>query len=1070
MSNDPLGCKPCYCSLHSSECELDMSALAIAANKPGNSLVEADKVIINCPADQQPCSACLQKDRQHIRVECNGTSDGILPCMCVKDPNQCQYCPTGWRSPQKDPRSEICTCPPQYVGKSCENCADGFRLDPPNGLPTDRCVACTCNNHSTVCHPKTGQCECQHNTGGLFCDRCADGYYGNALAQVGSSAACKPCPCPSGAKCEEVFWQDRGIEVLCTDCPDNRAGARCERCSENYYGDPTKGVPCKPCDCSNNVDPREFGNCDGITGECLKCIFGTTGKRCEQCLPGYRRNFKPANETTPRAMNDTTGLMVPARGCSPCYCDPVGTLASYGPKGIAVCNPETGQCPCKPGVGGLRCEQCYQGFYGFHTGQGCKPCDCDSIGAISEACDDRTGRCTCRPHVTGRQCDQCMAGHFNLTSALGCQDCQCHPYGAKDKQCDAGGQCQCKPFAVGEKCDQCQENHYSLEAGCLPCPACYNLVQARVAKLWGMLESVFGPLRPDSKPESQPTPDDKDLYAEVKKLNDTIIALYRRVLKIGDKSSVVNPDQLLKTVEALAQQVDKVKLDLDETRKQGSVCASTTKLDADMDKLKKEITERLPILLSEDLQKIINKLKKSTESYQPDVALTNEANGVDALASRLSKQQHHLREISGTIGRLIDNATKQVTESEEAVMNSKKLLQISEQKADLIAQKHTEHTRKIEATNELLQRTRDQVYQLKSGVDQIPDLRKEVRLLESVKAQWEEAKNTSKALQKQLNASGLELTYTLDRVRQINNQLRDSLSDRHSRAKLLEPRFKELQLLLDRVQRAQNVSWHAVNQARTKADQLKNFEDYIAQTKGLIPQAMAGQAELLKRLDKVEGSVKDLHEQAKQELDAAYKLQNRTAELQKVLNGIKKMITEGKKQSEAGRTRLSEMRSRYDVEIVHEVSKATTAIASVGEQAQGTFKRVSDTQQKVKQMGEEAADMLKRMKKLKDQLTESTGKGSGAIVNGEDAATRFARLKATLKNLRLSDRMTQLHKLNYSRTIELDYLRNELDEFKAHYEHLRMVNTLLPLRDSGCFYTGKEIEGDIPSFRTTKGG
>ncbi|KAF6780036.1 hypothetical protein AHF37_00449 [Paragonimus kellicotti] len=656
-------------------------------------------------------------------------------------------------------------------------------------------------------------------------------------------------------------------------------------------------------------------------------------------------------------------------------------------------------------------------------------------------------------------------------------------------------------------------------------------------------------------------------------------SIYAHALPRPDKSSVINPDQLLKTVEALAQQVDKVKLDLDETRKQGanvwqclmftlycfpcliqSVCASTTQLDTDMDKLNKEITERLPILLSEDLQKVIDKLKKSTESYQPDAALTNEANEVDALASRLSKQQQHLREISGAIGRLIDNATKQVAESEEAVMNSKKLLHISEQKADLIAQKHTEQTGKIEATNELLQKTRDQVYQLKSGVDQIPDLRKEVRLLESVKAQWEEAKNTSKTLQKQLNASGLELTYTLDRVRQINNQLRDSLSDRHSRAKLLEPRFKELQLLLDRVQRAQNVSWHAVNQARTKADQLKNFEDYIAQTKGLIPQAMAGQTELLKRLDKVESSVKDLHEQAKQELDAAYKLQNRTTELQKVLDGIKKMVTEstgkgsgaivngedaatrfarlkttlenlrlpdrmaqlhklnysrtieldylrneldefkahyehlrmvntllplrdsglpapgrdkiieGKKQSEAGRTRLSEMRSRYDVEIVHEVSKATKAVAGVGEQAQGAFKRVSDTQQKVKQMGEEAADMLKRMKKLKDQLTESTGKGSGAIVNGEDAATRFARLKTTLENLRLPDRMAQLHKLNYSRTIELDYLRNELDEFKAHYEHLRMVNTLLPLRDSGCFYTGKEIEGDIPNFRGTKGG
>ncbi|GAA56722.1 laminin gamma 1, partial [Clonorchis sinensis] len=541
MSNDPLGCKPCACSSHSSECELDVTKVAEAAGKPGEivdlaTLVDPAKVIINCPPDYHPCFACLQKDRQSVRIECNGTSEGHLPCLCVKDLNQCQYCASGWSEPQKDPRYEVCKCPPQYTGTSCESCAFGYRRDPPDGLPTDRCVACTCNNHSTVCHPETGQCECQDNTGGLFCDRCADGYYGNAFAPVGSADACKPCPCPSGTKCEQVHWPDQTIKVVCTDCPDNRAGVRCERCAENYYGDPSKGIPCKPCDCSGNVDPREFGNCDGITGECLKCIFGTTGKHCEKCLPGYRRNFKPATETGE--------ALVPARGCSPCHCNPVGTLASYGQSGIGVCNPETGQCPCKPGVGGLRCDKCYPGFYGFRTGEGCKPCDCDSIGAIGEACDDHTGSCSCRPYVTGRQCDQCLPGYFNLTSTHGCMACNCHPYGAEDRQCDKTGQCKCKPFAVGKKCDQCQENHYNLEVGCLPCPACYNLVQARVSKLWGMLESVFGPLRPDSKPGVQISPDDKDLYAEMKKLNETIVSLYRDVLQIGGSIIIIIMDSM----------------------------------------------------------------------------------------------------------------------------------------------------------------------------------------------------------------------------------------------------------------------------------------------------------------------------------------------------------------------------------------------------------------------------------------------------------------------------------------------------------------------------------------------
>lgn len=59
-----------------------------------------------------------------------------------------------------------------------------------------------------------------------------------------------------------------------------------------------------------------------------------------------------------------------ARGCQPCYCDPLGTQAmSSGVEGLGVCGEETGQCPCKPGVTGLRCDRCRDGFYGFESGK-----------------------------------------------------------------------------------------------------------------------------------------------------------------------------------------------------------------------------------------------------------------------------------------------------------------------------------------------------------------------------------------------------------------------------------------------------------------------------------------------------------------------------------------------------------------------------------------------------------------------------------------------------------------------------------------------------------------------------
>lgn len=53
---------------------------------------------------------------------------------------------------------EKCHCPPNYVGLSCEECADGYyRLS--TGPFGGWCVQCQCNGHATSCDKATGVCH-----------------------------------------------------------------------------------------------------------------------------------------------------------------------------------------------------------------------------------------------------------------------------------------------------------------------------------------------------------------------------------------------------------------------------------------------------------------------------------------------------------------------------------------------------------------------------------------------------------------------------------------------------------------------------------------------------------------------------------------------------------------------------------------------------------------------------------------------------------------------------------------------------------------------------------------------
>ena len=82
------------------------------------------------------------------------------------------------------------------------------------------------------------------------------------------------------------------------------------------------------------------------------------------------------------------------------------------------------------------------------------------------ACDS-DGQCSCRAGVGGSKCDSCLPNLFGFDGDDGCQDCGCDPLGAADLQCDPSGQCVCKEGVEGEKCDRCQRGYFNLTSnGC----------------------------------------------------------------------------------------------------------------------------------------------------------------------------------------------------------------------------------------------------------------------------------------------------------------------------------------------------------------------------------------------------------------------------------------------------------------------------------------------------------------------------------------------------------------------------------------------------------------------------
>ncbi|KAM4744036.1 usherin isoform 3-T3 [Anableps anableps] len=342
-----------------------------------------------------------------------------------------------------------CQCKPHVTGLSCDRCEFGYW----NHSHPDGCIPCDCDplgSLSSFCEPNGGQCECKPGVGGRQCDSCGRGLYGLRL-----EGSCAPCNCSRdgtvpGTNCDPYTGQ-------CV-CKEHVEGHHCDSCRHGYHTlEQRNSLGCLPCVCDISGTVPE-GVCDMRTGQC-PCKEGVESAHCTSCVQNYYNS----------SLDLERGL---SQGCVPCICDPRGTVTG------STCDSTTGQCVCIPSRHGKDCSSCRPGFYLTPDHSMCLECDCHPMGAIQLSCESQNGQCVCAHHsVGGRRCDQCREMFFGFNPGLGrCQSCACDPEGSVSSSCDPDtGVCVCKLLVTGDKCDSCQSGASNFDPenpfGCSKAPS-----------------------------------------------------------------------------------------------------------------------------------------------------------------------------------------------------------------------------------------------------------------------------------------------------------------------------------------------------------------------------------------------------------------------------------------------------------------------------------------------------------------------------------------------------------------------------------------------------------------------
>ncbi|XP_068604397.1 laminin subunit alpha-1 [Brachionichthys hirsutus] len=435
-------CMRCECNDHAPECDIDGNCLDCTHNTTGPHCGQClpgfyGNTTEGTADDCRPCPCPLTEPSNSFSPTCVLEASGQVSCDQCREGHtgsNCERCANGfYGEPQvvggacvrcecngnvnvseaghcDVVTGECLLCLGNTAGKHCEVCRTGCYGDAVHAKDCRECGCDVSGSGSSLCDVTTGQCLCRDNVTGRTCDRCQPGFFG-----LQSGQGCRACNCNQSGSLSETCDEEGRCQ-----CVEGVSGFSCDRCSHGYYSLDANG--CTACSCDHTG-----GNCDPASGECV-CPAHTEGDTCDRCETGYWGRD-------------------PKTGCKPCNCSDAGSSSLQ-------CDLTNGQCPCRGGFSGQSCDRCAPGYVGYPA---CSACGCDTAGTDEKFCNTtlqvcdcpRSGECVCKVGVSGRRCEECVSGWFGLSSENpnGCSPCFCSGLSA---DCEEQGGLYRVPITVAD--------------------------------------------------------------------------------------------------------------------------------------------------------------------------------------------------------------------------------------------------------------------------------------------------------------------------------------------------------------------------------------------------------------------------------------------------------------------------------------------------------------------------------------------------------------------------------------------------------------------------------------------